>query len=103
MLDWLSLAFNALWILALSGMLVLLSHANFTAQSSHHPLRKVLRQRLYARLFDLCLMSFCIGLAGSVHSTLERILWLAMALVWGGQVLFWRRRQEHLGSSFDND
>ena len=86
MIDWIALLFNSLWILALAGLLALLNAAYYTAQQRRGSIRKVLGSRTNTLLTDFFLLIFCTGLAGSASTTLERILWIAMALIWGIQL-----------------
>ena len=92
MIDGYSLIFNSLWILALAGFLAVISKAYFVTRQQHLSFRKGLGIRINVLLMNFCLLIFCIGIAGSVGTTLERGVWMIMALIWGGQLIIGIRK-----------
>ena len=102
LIDWPSLARNALWILGLSIVLAAWSYVSWLAAQ-----RKVRTWRAPAgRSFEVPaaagLMLFAVSLAWGATRTWERLLWIVLALAFLAQfVLGWReaRRQGWLPSA----
>ena len=95
MINWINLAGNALWILGLSLGLAALSYASWAASLQGVPLRKLLQQPAYQRLFSLAGALFCLGLAATAAATWETVIWALLALAFLLQLaLTWRPAPE---------
>jgi hypothetical protein len=91
MIDWYSVGFAALWILGLGLLMTGLSLANYLGSTQICKFRKALRMPVCRTLISLGLVIFCIGLAGSVSTVWEHLLWAAMALLFALQS--WQTRK----------
>lgn len=76
MIDWFSLAANALWILACAIAITTLSHASWEASFRHEKVRKILALHHYQTSINLAGIIFCLGLAGTSNKLWESVLWL---------------------------
>jgi len=81
MIDWFSLAANALWIFGLAIALAVVSHASWQAANHHEKLRSRLGQPGYQFLFDLAAVLFCLGMAATSRRLWEIILWCGLAVL----------------------
>jgi hypothetical protein len=90
MFDWYSAGFGALWILGLGLVTAGLSLANYLG-SRHNKFRRAVRTPVCMTLIFLGMVLFCIGLAGSVSTTWEHILWAGLALIFALQS--WQTRK----------
>jgi hypothetical protein len=79
MIDWLNLAFNALWILGLAAALATFSYASWQASLSGEKTLSRLKLPAAQAGLDIAGLLFCLGLAGVAVGWLERLLWLALA------------------------
>lgn len=84
MIDWPSVAACFMWILALSGMLAVLSYAEHLSRVGKTPLRQILRQDALQVPFLWSSVLFCAGIAAS-----DRNGW---SLAWGGLALLLARQ-----------
>ncbi len=91
MIDWVSVGFGALWILGLGLTLAALSFANYLAGQHKWPFRQALELPASRSMIYLGLVFFCLGWAGSVSATWERLLWAVLALIFVWQV--WQARK----------
>lgn len=92
-IDFESLAFNALWIAGLSLNLAAFSLAEYRRSQSGRRFRDIWGERGYQVASNSGLMLVCIGLIHSARAWWEAALWGALALAFGG-FLFqaWRGR-----------
>ena len=82
MIDFRSVAANALWILGLALILAALSWARWVAARENVRFRVALRYPGVARALDGGLMLFCAGLAATARTGWEQVLWGVLAAVW---------------------
>jgi len=82
MIDFLSLAANALWILGLALILAALSWAYWVAAQENVRFRVALSRPGVARALDGGLMLFCAGLAATARTGWEQVVWGVLAVVW---------------------
>jgi len=87
MIDWFSLAANALWIIGLAIVLSVFSYASWQASQNHEKLRVQLARQQYQIFFDLAAVLFCLGMSGTSRSVWERILWGILAALFAAQAL----------------
>jgi len=80
MIDFRSVAANALWILGLALILAALSWARWIAVRENVRFRVALRYPGVARALDGGLMLFCAGLAATARIGWERVLWGVLAV-----------------------
>jgi hypothetical protein len=80
LINWLDVAFGALWILGLSIALATLSYASWQASIYKQSLRQRLALPGAQKAFSLAGLLFCAGLAGGAASTWEMILWVVLGL-----------------------
>lgn len=92
MINWVSLAFNTLWILGLSGLLATLSVVSFVSQTRGKRFRQVFNQPGYEISLNASLILLCLGLAGGARTSWERTIWLVLAGFWGIQIGLGLRR-----------
>ena len=98
MIDWLSLLFNFLWILALSGCLAVLSWAYAAVQREGIPFRQAIKSTPSQLGLYASAILFCAGLAGSTQPGLEKWVWTGLAILWGiqmGATLLENRKNVH--------
>ena len=81
MIDWINLAFNALWVVALALVLAVFSYSSYLASENHERLRIVLQKKAPQAWFSAAGILFCIGLAGTSETLIYRIVWLVLALL----------------------
>lgn len=91
MINWYSVGFGALWILGLSLVAAALSFANYLASQQKRQFKQVLELPACRIMTDLGLVFFCLGWAGGVSATWERLLWTVLALVFAVQT--WQTRK----------
>jgi len=80
MIDFRSVAANALWILGLALILAALSWAYWVAARENVRFRVALNRPGVARALDIGLMLFCAGLAATARTGWERALWGVLAV-----------------------
>jgi hypothetical protein len=76
MIDWFSLAANALWILACAIALATLSYASWVASLRQEKILRILVLPKYQITIKLAGILFCLGLAGTSSKWWEIIIWL---------------------------
>jgi hypothetical protein len=86
MIDWFSVAFNALWILGLGFVLATLSFANYMGSGQRRGFRQALNKPACRIMIDLGLVMFCLGLLGIASALWERLLWALLALAFAVQL-----------------
>ena len=91
MIDWVSLGFNALWILGLGLVTAALSFANYLAGQQKWRFRQALEMPACRIMIGLGLVFFCMGWAGNVSAIWERLLWAVLALMCALQT--WQARK----------
>ena len=92
MINWYSLGFGALWIFGLGLMTAGLSLANYLVSRQIYKFRQALRTPACRIMIGLGLVFFCIGLAGSVSTAWEHLLWAVLALIFALQS--WQPRKK---------
>ncbi len=81
MIDWYSAGFSALWIIGLGFVTAGLSLANYFGSRQNIKFRQATRIPPCITMIGIGLVLFCLGLAGSVSTTWERILWVVLAFI----------------------
>lgn len=79
-LDFYSIAANALWVLGLALILAALSWANWVAVRERIPFRRALGRPNVRRTVDGGLVLFCAGLAATGRTRWEQVLWSIFAV-----------------------
>lgn len=99
MIDWVNLAANALWIIALSLALAVLSFASWEAKVGGERLRVVLSRPRWELALNLAGALFCLGLAATSDKMWEQALWLVLAGLYLFQIGLgvWKRRRKASG------
>jgi hypothetical protein len=94
-IDWASVAANAVWIVGLAVILATLSHADWARHCEGVRWRAVLGRITYRSLLNGGMVLVCLGLLGGGQGLLERVLW-GLAAVWfaADVALIWRDRQK---------
>jgi len=87
-IDWANLAANALWILGCAIALATLSYAYWEASEYKEKMGARLRRPSYQSALSLAGLLFCLGLAGTSGSTLQRIVWLLLAAGFAGLLVY---------------
>jgi hypothetical protein len=87
MIDWLNLAFNALWIIACALALATLSYASWQASITKQRTLALLKKTDYTLSLNIAGLLFCAGLAGTSTSTLEIVLWAVLGVLFAVQVV----------------
>lgn len=93
MIDFQSVAANALWILGLALTLAALSWANWAAGTEKARFRTVLGRPGIQRGLDVGLLLFCAGLAATGRVWWERLLWGLLAGAFGVQAWLAKHQQ----------
>ena len=88
MVDWISVGSNALWILGCAIGLATLSYASWEASAYDEKLTARLRRTPILASLDLAGLLFSLGLAATSDSTVEIILWLILAIAFGGLLIY---------------
>jgi hypothetical protein len=92
MINWISLCFNALWIVGLGLEVSALSFAYFLAGERNTDFRKALDLPACQMVVDIGMVFFCLGIFGSITVIWERIVWAALALIFA--IKTWRDRKK---------
>lgn len=90
MIDWLNVAFNALWVLGCVVALSALGYASWEASLYNEKFTARLKRRPIQAALDLAGLLFCLGLAALSDAWWEKALWAILALAFGVQ-LAWLR------------
>ena len=91
MIDWLHVAFNALWVLGSALILAAFSHANWLAQARNARTRQLLSAPAFQLPFSigLCLISGSLFLLS--RGWLEHALWAVLTIIFTWQAWgLWR-------------
>jgi hypothetical protein len=91
MIDWYSASFSALWITGLGFVTAGLSIANFIGIRQNIRFKQAIEMPPCRTMIGLGLVFFCLGLAGSVSTVWEHLLWAILALIFALQS--WRTRK----------
>ena len=81
-MDWLNLAFNALWVLGCALALAAVSYASWQSSLSGQRLVVHLGRRGVRMTLALAVALVCLGLAGTARSSLETIFWSVLSILW---------------------
>ncbi len=92
MIDWYSAGFSTLWIIGLGFVTAGLSLANFMGFWQNIKFRKAIKWSSCRIMISLGLVFFCLGLAGSVSTIWEHILWVVLAFIFALQSWLTRNR-----------
>ena len=87
MIDWISVGSNALWIIGCAIGLATLSYASWEASEYGEKLTTRLRSTTILAFLNLAGLLFSLGLAATSDSTIEIILWLLLAIAFGGLII----------------
>jgi hypothetical protein len=91
MIDWFSAGFGALWIMGLGFVTTGLSLANFFGCRQNIKFKQAIKMPPCRVMIGLGLVFFCLGLAGSVSTLWEHLLWVVLALIFAWQS--WQTRK----------
>jgi hypothetical protein len=91
MIDWVSAGFDAMWIMGLGFVVAGLSLANFIDSRQNLKFKQAIQMAPCRSMIGLGLGFFCLGLAGSVSTMWEHIVWAVLALIFVLQT--WRPRK----------
>lgn len=80
-IDWLSLFFNAFWILGLAILLADFSYHYWQAGQERRSLSEQLNEPSFLRFFWISFTLISIGLAGTSQRLWETAIWIAFTLV----------------------
>lgn len=79
MIDWINLAFHALWILGCAAILAAISYASWEASLLGLSLRSRLQQASYQKVINLSGFLIGLGAGGAVQSGWLKALWFILA------------------------
>jgi hypothetical protein len=91
MIDWVSAGFGAVWIMGLGFVIAGLSLANFIGIRQNTKFRLAIQLAPCRIMIGMGLGFFCLGLAGSVSTIWEHVVWAVLALIFVLQT--WRPRK----------
>lgn len=94
MIDWGNLFLNGLWIFALSVALATFSYANWKASADKVSLKGQLASPGIQSGLNLAGMLFCLGLAGTSDTRTLQVVWVVLAILFGGSMIFSLRERE---------
>lgn len=87
MIDWYSVAVNALWILGLSIILAAFSYHDWLRRETGRRWKDIFSRHWWRLPFSLGMLLFCLGLGlGRGVAWWERTLWAVLALSFGRQL-----------------
>lgn len=84
MIDWISVGSNTLWILGCAIGLGTLSYASWQASVYNQKFTARLRSTPILACLNLAGLLFSLGLAATSDTAIEKILWLILAVAFGG-------------------
>lgn len=88
MIDWIGVGSNVLWILGCAIGLATLSYASWEASVYEEKFTaRLMRPPILGSLY-LAGLLFSLGLAATSDSTIEKILWLILAIAFGGLLIY---------------
>jgi hypothetical protein len=85
MIDWTSLAWNGLWVVACMLALSVVAIQQWEARASGTRLRDGLKRRGPATVLCMAAVFFCVGILGTSSTLIERIAWGVLGLLFGVQ------------------
>ena len=88
MIDWLSVGSNALWILGCAVALATLSYASWEASVYDEKFTARLGRAPILASLNLAGLLFSLGLAATSDATIEKILWLILAVAFCGLLIY---------------
>ena len=95
MIDWGSLAGNALWILGCALALSTLSFASWQASLNNVNLFEQLRKKGFVRAYYFAGILFCAGLAATSDKLFNIIIWIIMGLFFSVSLIFtWKNLEK---------
>ena len=97
MIDWGSLAGNALWILGCALALFTLSFASWQASLNNVKLLEQLRKKEIVRAYYFAGILFCAGLATTSDKLFEIIIWIMLGLFFSISLIFTWKHLENEG------
>jgi hypothetical protein len=93
MIDWLNVAANSLWIVALALALATLSFARYVAHREGKKLGHVLSGAKWETLLNLSGALFCLGMASTTKIIWKQIIWTIMMVLFLIQLAMkWKHR-----------
>jgi putative copper export protein len=88
MIDWVNLAFNALWIFGLSILLAAVSYHRWLAWEQDGAFRELMSRRSWKLPFASGMLLVCGGVAGGiVERGWERAIWTALGAFYAYQLM----------------
>jgi len=94
MMNFLSIAASALWILGLALLLAALSWSYWVVQTERLRWGEILRRPGVRRILGIALALFCAGLAATEARIWARALWGVLAVLWIVQGWWpWKEKQ----------
>ena len=88
MIDWIGVGSNALWILGCAVALATFSYASWEASVYNEKFTARLRRTPILACLNLAGLLFSLGLAATSDAAIEKILWLVMAVAFGGLMIY---------------
>jgi len=86
MIDWLSLLFNSIWIIALALALAVLSIAYYQSQQRGEKIKALLIKPKYTFPLNISGGLFCLGMALTAVKWWEIVLWVTLMALFGYQL-----------------
>jgi hypothetical protein len=93
MIDWVNLAFNALWVAGLGTLLAALSYHRWLASEHGRRFRELMTERTWKLPFASGMLLVCGGVAGGIAERWwERVVWSVLGAWYGYQLMLvvWR-------------
>ena len=87
MIDWISVGSNALWILGCAIALATLSYASWEASVYNEKFTARLMRTPILACLNLAGLLFSLGLAATSDAVIEKVLWLVLAVAFGGLLI----------------
>ena len=78
MIDWLSLVFNSIWIIAIALAVAVFSIAYYQSQQRGVKIRALLNEQKYTLPLNISGAVFCLGMALTADKWWEIILWIIL-------------------------
>ena len=92
MIDWINLAINSLWIIALALALAVLSFARWESRKSEQSLKAQLNLPRWSIPLNIAGILFCLGLAATSDAWWERVIWVILSLMYVYQIWLMKRK-----------
>jgi len=96
-MDWVYLAENPLWIVALAWLLALFGIVYWESMTQRQPFSKVFSQIDVRISLDLAILLFSLGLGLVTVPLWEKVLWFVLSLACLGLVIFSLRLKKRVG------